>query len=131
MYRDSRWQQKRLEIMERDKWTCQSCGKSGDGVTLNVHHAYYVSGRKPWEYENELLVTYCENCHELRHATYQQLQMLMLRQPMAVFNGLWCIANFKMVKTLNAIEPGMDDELCGQSLDILSRAYYLGAENNE
>jgi Zn finger protein HypA/HybF involved in hydrogenase expression len=65
-YKDSRWQKKRLEIMERDKFTCQSCGKSED-VTLNVHHAYYEKDRKVWEYPNHTLITWCEQCHATRH----------------------------------------------------------------
>lgn len=34
---------------------------------LNIHHTYYIEGRKPWEYENEALVTLCEDCHKKRH----------------------------------------------------------------
>lgn len=34
---------------------------------LNVHHTYYIKGRKPWEYGNDTLVTLCENCHKKRH----------------------------------------------------------------
>jgi hypothetical protein len=67
VYRDSRWQKKRLEIMERDNWTCKSCGATGEGVTLNVHHAYYESGKMPWEYEEGMLVTWCDKCHKARH----------------------------------------------------------------
>ena len=73
-FRDSRWQQKRLEIMERDKWTCRSCGASGEGVTLNVHHAYYESGKAPWEYPSQSLITWCEFCHTKRHAMMKQMQ---------------------------------------------------------
>ena len=60
--RDPRWQKKRLEVMQRDKWTCQSC----DDVSspLNVHHKDYRQGLDPWEYELEELVTLCETCHE-------------------------------------------------------------------
>jgi hypothetical protein len=36
---------------------------------LNIHHTYYVRGHKPWEYDNEALVTLCENCHKKRHET--------------------------------------------------------------
>ena len=36
---------------------------------LNVHHTYYIEGRKPWEYDNETLVTLCEDCHKKRHET--------------------------------------------------------------
>jgi hypothetical protein len=66
-FRDSRWQKLRLEIMERDGWTCKSCGATGDGVTLNVHHAYYESGKAPWEYPTDTLVTWCEDCHGKIH----------------------------------------------------------------
>ena len=59
--RDPRWQKKRLVIMERDEWKCQQCAAST--TTLNVHHCYYVRGREPWDYEDESLVTLCEECH--------------------------------------------------------------------
>ena len=36
---------------------------------LNIHHTYYIEGRKPWEYDNEALVTLCEDCHKKRHET--------------------------------------------------------------
>lgn len=36
---------------------------------LNIHHTYYIKGYKPWEYDNEALVTLCENCHKKRHET--------------------------------------------------------------
>lgn len=36
---------------------------------LNVHHTYYIKGCKPWEYENDSLVTLCEDCHKKRHET--------------------------------------------------------------
>ena len=36
---------------------------------LNIHHTYYIEGRKPWEYDNEARVTLCEDCHKKRHET--------------------------------------------------------------
>lgn len=36
---------------------------------LNVHHTYYTKGHKPWEYEDDSLVTLCEDCHKKRHTT--------------------------------------------------------------
>ena len=38
---------------------------------LNVHHNYYIEGHKPWEYEDEALVTLCEDCHKKRHEKAQ------------------------------------------------------------
>jgi hypothetical protein len=60
--KDPRWQKKRLEVFERDKWTCQKCGMAKN--TLTVHHRRYIPGREPWEYPDQLLVTLCEDCHE-------------------------------------------------------------------
>ena len=34
---------------------------------LNIHHKYYVRGRKPWEYPNDALITLCQECHQNRH----------------------------------------------------------------
>lgn len=62
LLRDPRWQKKRLEILNRDKFQCVLCGN--DNETLHVHHKIYKSGKKPWEYENSLLVTLCDGCHE-------------------------------------------------------------------
>jgi len=68
---DPRWQKKRLEIMERDNFTCRSCGDKK--TTLNVHHAYYEKGKKPWEYPNRSLVILCEKCHKKRHEMQKEI----------------------------------------------------------
>lgn len=60
---DPRWQKKRLEILERDKFTCFQCGS--DQKTLHVHHSYYIKGRDPWNYPNWSLSTLCKRCHEI------------------------------------------------------------------
>lgn len=62
LLKDPRWQRKRLEILQRDGWRCQKCER--EDKTLHVHHRRYVYGRKPWEYEEQDLVTLCEDCHE-------------------------------------------------------------------
>ena len=90
--RDARWQRKRLEIMERDKWTCRSCGASGEGVTLNVHHAYYESGKDPWEYPDNTLVTWCEKCHKTRHQYQNYILTELNRLPIGCARGVWTLA---------------------------------------
>ena len=61
---DPRWQRRRLEIMARDKFQCRRCG-AGD-KTLHVHHVKYFKKRiPPWEYPAKLLITVCEDCHEI------------------------------------------------------------------
>lgn len=60
--RDPRWQQMRLKIMERDGFSCQSCGDKS--ASLNVHHCVpYRKGADPWDYDPWELITLCENCH--------------------------------------------------------------------
>lgn len=48
LLKDPRWQRKRLEVLNRANFACRECG--GTDLTLHVHHRYYISGRKPWEY---------------------------------------------------------------------------------
>ena len=59
--KDPRWQQKRLEIFERDKFTCKCC--QAKDRTLHVHHLYYKNNTEPWDYPSEALDTLCEYCH--------------------------------------------------------------------
>jgi len=63
---DPRWQKKRLEILQRDDWACQSCGDTES--TLHVHHRRYLSGKDPWDIDSCLLVTLCDVCHESEKA---------------------------------------------------------------
>ena len=56
-----KWQKKRLEILQRDDFTCQLC-KSTE-KTLHVHHNEYEGYKDPWDYDNKKLITYCDSCH--------------------------------------------------------------------
>jgi hypothetical protein len=63
MMRDPRWQKRRLEIMGRDKFTCQECGSTEK--ELHVHHQHYNRrGAMPWEYPDDDLKTLCVDCHK-------------------------------------------------------------------
>lgn len=66
LLKDPRWQRKRLEILQRDNFTCQDCQDSSS--PLHVHHRYYVARREPWNYPNSALVTLCNDCHELEES---------------------------------------------------------------
>lgn len=59
--KDPRWQKKRLEILERDKFMCLIC--ESKEIQLHVHHGYYDK-RDPWDYDNNTLWTLCKYCHE-------------------------------------------------------------------
>ena len=83
--------------MERDEFTCQGCGDKDS--TLNVHHLRYIKGRNVWDYDDLILITLCESCHELNHSEYDS-EFDNLKQ-LAQSNGfgyidLNYIANFIM-----------------------------------
>lgn len=65
---DPRWGERSREIMKRDNFTCQLCGKTN--VKLNVHHIRYIKGKDYWDYPDELLMTVCEVCHQKIHGKY-------------------------------------------------------------
>ena len=89
MLRDARWQRKRLEIMERDDFKCRACGRDENaGITFNVHHAYYEKGKKPWEYDSDMLVTLCSECHASRHALINALLKCAIAFSVKQFEGL-------------------------------------------
>lgn len=62
LLKDPRWQKKRLEILQRDEWTCKYC--KSDTKILHVHHVKYINGACPWDYPDKYLLTLCEDCHE-------------------------------------------------------------------
>jgi hypothetical protein len=65
--KDPRWQKKRLEIFERDNWTCQECHHTDR--PLHVHHKLYIKDCEPWDCPNYLLITLCEDCHSFETKT--------------------------------------------------------------
>ena len=79
MLRDPHWSQRRMEIMRRDGFRCRRCGARGH---LNVHHRWYVYGRKPWQYPDRCLVTLCEKCHRhvhlMRHVWFVVRMVILL-----------------------------------------------------
>lgn len=73
------WQKKRLEVLNRDEFTCQLCGSKDK--ELHVHHKYYLRGKEPYEYPLNAFETLCFECHEietdnLTDATHDILQVL-------------------------------------------------------
>lgn len=61
--KDPRWQRKRLEIFQRDDFKCKKCKDTK--TTLCVHHKKYDWNSEPWEYDNEIFDTLCEDCHTI------------------------------------------------------------------
>lgn len=54
----------RQYVLWRDAYTCQCCGKYGDGIKLHVHHkeSRKIGGNAP-----DNLITLCDSCHKKVH----------------------------------------------------------------
>ena len=59
---DPKWQRKRLEVYNRDNFTCKSCGDTK--TTLHVHHKKYTA--EIWDEPLENLETLCAHCHYIK-----------------------------------------------------------------
>ena len=57
--KDTRWQRKRIKILNRDDCYCVVCGEE---TNLQVHHIAYNG--EPWDVDDRFLVTLCKDCHE-------------------------------------------------------------------
>lgn len=76
LLRSPLWQKKRLEIMQRDNFTCQHCGC--EGRELQVHHKVYHKDAKPWEYDDSELITLCELCHAAETVSKREMYKLFM-----------------------------------------------------
>lgn len=75
--KDPCWQKKRLEVLDRDDFTCQHC--HSETKTLHVHHLDYLPDREPWDYPIEFFLTLCESCHEEETIERPKDEKLILR----------------------------------------------------
>jgi 5-methylcytosine-specific restriction endonuclease McrA len=61
------WINKRKEILKRDNNKCKCCGSK---KYLHIHHLLYKNKKKPWDYDNNDLITLCVFCHKKEHDLY-------------------------------------------------------------
>lgn len=66
--RDSKWQERRLRLLDKAQWKCDLCDCERPSAGLQVHHPVYLTGLDPWEYPDELVTVLCEPCHIQRQA---------------------------------------------------------------
>ena len=71
---DPKWAAKRTLILIRDNYKCRNCNSTQN---LQVHHRQYhffealKTYKDPWDYNNNLLITLCKNCHDRGHELYK------------------------------------------------------------
>lgn len=63
-YNDPVYKRFRLEVLERDKFTCQMCNKKGRRARLNVHHVIKWSSASTLRYDIDNGITLCRDCHK-------------------------------------------------------------------
>lgn len=106
--KDPRWQKKRLEIMQRDDFTCQFCGDNES--TLHVHHYKYKGD--PWEVDNKYLITLCSDCHEQEEQSMKTYKKNLLDEleglQSSCYFDLLCIVHFLKENTNIPIDVSFD-----------------------
>ena len=102
LLRRPEWQEKRLRIMERANFHCESCGSKE--TTLNVHHKYYTKGAKPWEYPNEALACLCETCHGELHQVKRNIDQSLANLSVAEY-----LMVLGFVKAMQMVQPWTDE----------------------
>lgn len=70
---DPRWQRRKSEVQRKANFTCEDCGSTTK--TIHVHHSFYIRGKEPWEYDDDLLMLLCDDCHVKRQGLEEVLQV--------------------------------------------------------
>ena len=55
------WAKKRFQVLQRDNFRCQYCGKNGKDVSLEVDHI--IPKSKGWKDDFDNLITCCRECN--------------------------------------------------------------------
>jgi hypothetical protein len=63
-----KWFKKRDRILKRDGYKCTVCGSR---QFLRIHHTYYIQERSPWDYDDDALLTLCDECHRDYHLHHE------------------------------------------------------------
>ena len=67
------WKKFSVSLKEESGWKCEHCGKPQGDVELTIHHTYYVSNMRLWEYPRCLLMCLCQPCHLKRQEIEQRI----------------------------------------------------------
>ena len=111
--KDPRWQKRRLQVLERDDWTCQLC-RSKD-KTLHVHHRWYEKGAEPWEAPDEALVVLCEGCHTNEGGVRHEMEALLLE---ALRRSLFYYDIIQLADLFHRMPPAVIMALARGSSDV-------------
>lgn len=72
--RSPQWITFAAKLKEEAGWKCEACGVSqGPNSELTIHHVYYISRLKAWEYPKSLLECLCWKCHKERQLLQEHI----------------------------------------------------------
>jgi hypothetical protein len=129
---DPRWQKKRLEILERDNFTCQYCFDNTS--MLSVHHLFY-NNKDPWESESCDLVTLCQKCHETEkdRPKYEKKLLDILKRKNYTISEIESLC--EMFSSISSITPDIEVnsiKYAINNLDIVNNYFkHLKGKTNE
>lgn len=112
---DPRWQKRRLEIMQRDEFSCTECG--AEDKTLNVHHVYYTRGADVWNYPDHALLTLCNDCHEAEHAMAESSERAFIDAFKQV--GFMSSSLGSMAFTIDQLQANVGQEKTKKMLEMM------------
>lgn len=125
--RDPRWQKKRLEIFNRDNWTCLDCKRTDR--ELHLHHNKYEYGTEPWDYEDNVYETLCYVCHNDEHSDEPELprnyeHLIIKKEEPDVITSI----NRQINELEMSLRKPMDDNLM---TEILKNIMFLKQQKKE
>lgn len=86
--KNPKWQKRRLEILNRDEFTCQMCGDKES--ELHIHHEKYTG--EPWEAHEDTLRTICFHCHAVVELLKDEDNEIVIRKVLKYETGAMDVA---------------------------------------
>lgn len=84
--KNTRWQKKRLELLNAADFKCQSPFCFNDeNAELHIHHRIYIKGKQPWEYEPWAYIVVCDKCHECYQNSMQAAAIILAKSENLTF----------------------------------------------
>lgn len=97
------WLAFREKVYAAANYRCEDCGRMRAEVLLEAHHCFYITGKLAWEYELDLMICVCGDCHEFRQEREQGQQIIFARamrrmRPKELDNSFWTFLDDTMPK---------------------------------
>lgn len=123
-----KWQKKRLDILNLRGFKCEVCGDEENQI--QVHHRFYLKGREPWQYDNDVFQVLCEKCHENSHkkdVEIRNIEVEVLPQKYAdLCNHLSMFPENEIEKLSDYLIELIDVDNINDFIEVLNQAICIG-----